>query len=95
MIKVSRNSLKLRFIDIRNYVAGGSLEQFVKNFGTIKAKKGFFPYQYITWNNWETELFKSEPFELKDFYSDLSLSTISYDDYQLYLKVYKGFSNRL
>lgn len=90
-------AIGLRFIDIRNYIAGGTLDQFTKDFGKNDGKrvKGFFPYQFITMDNWKQELFKTEPFKKEHFYSDLTKTTISDEDYEVYIKDSAAYTNRL
>ena len=87
----------LRFIDIRNYIAGGTLDQFTKDFGHNDGKrvKSFFPYQFITVQNWKDELYKDTLFTKKHFYSALTKSTISDDDYMTYLRDRLNYKNRL
>ena len=94
---ISEKEIGLRFIDIRNYIAGGTLDQFTKDFGHNDGKrvKSFFPYQFVTVQNWKDELFKSEPFTQESFYSALTKTSISDDDYKTYLEDTKNFKNRL
>jgi len=45
-------NIKLQFIDASSFVAGGSLKDFVKNFGSgNKESKGLFPYEVINSEN--------------------------------------------
>jgi hypothetical protein len=44
--------------------------------------KGVFPYELLTKNTLIETLLKSEPFERKDFWSDLTKATISEERYQ-------------
>lgn len=94
---ISESETGLRFIDIRNYIAGGTLDQFTKDFGNNDGKrvKSFFPYQFITVQNWRDELMKHEPFEQKDFYSALTKTSISDEDYKTYLEDSKNYKSRL
>ena len=93
---ISEKHTGLRFIDIRNYIAGGTLDQFTRDFGNNNNRvKSFFPYQFITTQNWEDELYKSEPFTQDSFYSALTKTTISDEDYKIYLEDMKGYKNRL
>ena len=87
----------LRFIDIRNYIAGGTLDQFTRDFGHNDGKrvKAYFPYQFVTTENWKDELPKKEPFAKEHFYSDLSKANISDEEYAIYLEDYKNYKNRL
>ena len=95
--EVDESKIGLRFIDIRNYIAGGTLDQFTKDFGHNDGKrvKGFFPYQFITTENWKEELFKTEPFKKEHFYSDLTKTEINDADYAVYLEDTKNYTNRL
>ncbi|KAI5543715.1 DNA/RNA polymerase superfamily, partial [Trichomonas vaginalis G3] len=87
IVKKTNAPYELRFIDIRNYIAGGTLDQFTQDFGNNKSRvKSFFHYQFITWENYEEELYKVEPF---------TQETISDSDYQIYLNDAKNFKNRL
>ncbi|KAI5498529.1 DNA/RNA polymerase superfamily, partial [Trichomonas vaginalis G3] len=96
IVKKTNVPYELRFIDIRNYIAGGTLDQFTQDFGNNKSRvKSFFPYQFITWENYEEELYKEEPFTKDSFYSALTQETISDSDYQIYLNDAKNFKNRL
>ncbi|KAI5544604.1 DNA/RNA polymerase superfamily [Trichomonas vaginalis G3] len=96
IVKKTNVPYELRFIDIRNYIAGGTLDQFTQDFGNNKSRvKSFFPYQFITWENYEDELYKKEPFTQDSFYSALTQETISDSDYQIYLNDAKNFENRL
>ena len=94
---VDETKIGLRFIDIRNYIAGGTLDQFTKDFGHNDGKrvKNFFPYQFVTVQNWKEELFKEEPFKKEHFYSDLTKTDITDEDYATYLEDTKNFKNRL
>jgi hypothetical protein len=86
---------ELRFIDIRNYIAGGSLHDFTQNFGDCRDRvKGFFPYQYVTWNNWK-DLYLKDLFKQENFYSDLTKTGITDDDYKIYTESALQFENRL
>jgi len=88
-------SATLRFVDIRQFIAGGTLDQFTQDFGDVETRvKGFFPYEHITVSNWNVELSKSEPFEQYNFFSSLSDSSISDVDYQTYLESAKPFESR-
>ncbi len=86
----------LIFIDIRNFLAGGTLDGFTKDFGfSGDNTKNFFPYEYVKWHNYEEHLFNSEPFPQDAFYSSLTDSTISDEDYETYLKDSSNFSTRM
>ncbi len=86
----------LKFIDIRCYIAGGTLDGFTREFGSrTERTKGFFPYEAITLENWVSELSESNPFPQESFYSSLSNSNISDDDYQIYLQEASQFSTRM
>ena len=81
------NKNSLCFIDIRNFVAGGSLPDFVMNFGeTKKRQKGFFPYDFVNYKNWRTELYKTTLFKKSTFYSNLTKKGLT--DYTVSLFVF-------
>ena len=72
-LKYEANKNSLRFIDIRNFVSGGSLHEFVMNFGeTMKRQKGFVPFDIVNCNNWRTELYKIALFKKSTFDSNLT-----------------------
>ncbi|MFR9543932.1 MAG: hypothetical protein SNH27_18055, partial [Rikenellaceae bacterium] len=94
--KVNSDSANLKFIDIRCYLAGGTLDGFTQDFGNTNTRtKNFFPYEFVTFENWKDELSKSEPFAQDTFYSSLSNSNISDTDYQTYINDSQQFNNRL
>jgi hypothetical protein len=68
IISVKLGERMAKFIDIRNFIAGGTLDQFTRDFGDNKARtKGFFPYEAITYGNYATTLLETTPFEQVDF----------------------------
>jgi hypothetical protein len=51
-INVTRDPITLRFIDMSNFIAGGTLDQFTQNFGDAAVRtKGYFPYEAFTTEN--------------------------------------------
>jgi hypothetical protein len=74
----------LQFLDLQSFLSGGSLDDNVRIF-TGEIAKGVFPYEILTKENLLEVLLKEEPFEKKDFWSDLSNSSISEERYQEYL----------
>ena len=75
-----------KFLDVLNYLAGGSsYSKFLKAFG-VNESKGFFPYEYFDHPDKldETSL---PPHE--SFYSELKQKNISVEDYQFLQKVWK------
>ncbi len=94
--KMDDSPTALKFIDIRCYLAGGTLDTFTRDFGFSNSRiKSFFPYEAITTENWVTELAKSEPFTQKSFDSQLTNSSISDQDYATYLEDTKNFTTRM
>ncbi len=86
----------LKFIDIRCYLAGGTLDEFTRDFGSTDVRvKNFFPYEYVTLQNYKTTLFDSTPFPQESFKNTLSNSGISDADYNTYLQDMKNFESRL
>ena len=84
MIKKANNYLhikteKLRFLDIRNFLAPGfSYQKFLIAYGSVQTKL-YFPYEFMTDL---TKLQSSLP-KHHAFYSSLSTSNISKDEYEL------------
>jgi hypothetical protein len=95
-INVRLGDREAQFIDIRNFIAGGTLDQFTRDFGNNndQRQKGFFPYETITYNNYKIKLEETKPFEQVDFYSSLTNTNISDTDYQIYLTDCVKFENR-
>ena len=70
---------KLRFLDIRHFLAGGfSYDKFLKAY-KIQQTKFFFPYEYCTSLNVLNEGLPSH----EAFYSDLKKTNISENEYNL------------
>ena len=87
--------ITLRFIDAKLLAGGGSLKDFVKNFGSEGcSNKGIFPYEAVNVNNYNDVLSKSIPFDQKDFHSVLNQSDINDEDYKDYVEDAKRFINR-
>ena len=96
LIRKEESEIYLKFIDILNFIAGGSLKSFVRDYAPeVEQSKAEFPYQFVTMDNWREELYKSEPFEHEHFHSDLTQSNISDANYQEYVKLSKQFQTRL
>ena len=95
LVKIEKNWFKIHRY-IRNYFAGGILDQFTNYFGHSDDKRveSFFPYQFVTVQNWKDGLYKSEPFTQESFYSALTKTTISDDDYKTYLEDSKNFKKK-
>jgi hypothetical protein len=77
--------VQLKFGDAIIFASGNNLDQFTQYYcekADTSRIKGFFPYELLTSNNYKDELSKSTPFEIKDFYSSLTKSDISENDYQ-------------
>jgi hypothetical protein len=83
------------FKDVRQFAAGGTLNNFTKSFGNqINRVKGFFLYELIKYDNNDEILHLNDSFEQNDFFSSISNSTISDEDYQIYLKDYTNFGSK-
>jgi hypothetical protein len=96
IVKKKKSNVKLSFIDASSFVAGGTLKDFNKNFGSnkIDLSKGIFPYEAFTLDNYNQILSKTEPFTYDDFYSTLNLKNITEGEYKTYLEDCKNFNNR-
>ncbi|KAA6397781.1 MAG: hypothetical protein EZS28_006695 [Streblomastix strix] len=87
-----------------NYTQPTDLASLAKDFGNqdiiegsgLKANqsKGLFPYEGITYDNYNYELIKSQPFPIKAFDSLLKNKTITDDDYLLYLNDAQNYGTR-
>ena len=94
-LKVAKGKKLLNFVDAMHYVTPQPLRDFVHNFGSEKCpQKGYFPYQSFDSSNFKEVLSKSEPFEKKDFFSDLTGQGITDEEYELYLEDTKNFDTR-
>ena len=94
-LRVSQHKKIIRFIDAMNYVTPQPLRDFIQNFGSTKCpQKGFFAYEAFDSTNYKTILAKSEPFSQNDFYSDLTKTGISNEDYKMYLQDAKQYKTR-
>ena len=81
---------KLRFLDIKNFLAPGfSYRKFLIAYGA-EQKKFYFPYEFAT----DLDKLESGLPEHGDFYSSLSKSNITQEEYDLVVKtcVEKGWS---
>jgi hypothetical protein len=88
-VKSANNAFKLRFMDILKFIPPMSLRRFVACFGVdVKNTKAFFPYESFTMATIHDVLGKTEPFAKADFYSKLTKSGISDDEYKQYLEDY-------
>ncbi|KAA6361788.1 MAG: hypothetical protein EZS28_042685, partial [Streblomastix strix] len=86
---------QINFIDAMNYTQPTDLASFAKDFGNKYIEsKGLFPYECITFDNYNQELIKSQPFPIKAFDSMLKNKTMSDDDYLLYLSDAKNYAIR-
>ncbi|KAA6319036.1 MAG: hypothetical protein EZS28_054866, partial [Streblomastix strix] len=86
---------QIKFIDAMNYTQPTDLANFAKDFGNKdNESKGLFPYEGITFDNYNYELNKSQPFSIRAFDSQLKNKTMSDDDYQLYLTDAKNYATR-
>lgn len=82
-IKVEHRETKivLSFLDLRNFLAGGSLDDNVKNFGDGKVSKGTIPYEAIRADNFMEYLNTPGFYPQADYHSELKKTDISDDDY--------------
>jgi HEPN domain-containing protein len=87
---------EFRFIDALGFLSGGTLDANAQAFNPGAGReKGFFPYEFLTIHNYQTELQKSEPFTHESFYSSLKQSNISDEEYQVYLKESEKLAQRI
>lgn len=76
--KVSNDiHISCKFIDIRCYLACVTLDRFAQDFGnSLDRVKNFFPYEFVTMENYKTELYETEPFLKESLHSSLSNTNI-------------------
>ena len=82
---------KLRFLDIKNFLAPGfSYRKFLVAYGA-QLRKFYFPYEFVT----NLDKLESGLPEHGDFYSSLSKSNITQEEYDLVVKTWmeKGWSS--
>jgi hypothetical protein len=79
----------LQFMDLKTFLGPGSLDEHAKNYAK-NIRKGVFPYEALTTENYLQELSKTDPFEKEAFNSNLTNSKISDEDYARYLKEQEG-----
>ena len=81
---------KLRFLDIKNFLAPGfSYRKFLVAYGA-ELRKFYFPYEFVT----DHDKLESGLPEHGDFYSSLSKSNSTQEEYDLVVKTWmeKGWS---
>ena len=81
---------KLRFLDIKNFLAGFSYRKFLVAYGA-QLRKFYFPYEFVT----NLDKLESGLPEHGDFYSSLLKSNITQEEYDLVVKTWmeKGWSS--
>ena len=82
---------KLRFLDIKNFLAAGfSYRKFLIAYGA-EQKKLYFPYEFVT----DLDKLESGMPEHSDFYSSQSKSNITQEEYDFVVKTWveKGWSS--
>ncbi|KAA6370322.1 MAG: hypothetical protein EZS28_034151, partial [Streblomastix strix] len=95
VVEHKQTKQQIKFIDAMNYTQPTDLASFAADFGNKdNESKGLFPYEGITFDNYNYELNKSQPFSIKAFGSQLKNKTMSDDDYQLYLTDAKNYATR-
>ncbi|KAA6404421.1 MAG: hypothetical protein EZS28_000042 [Streblomastix strix] len=95
VVEHKQTKQQINFIDAMNYTQPTDLASFAKDFGNKdNNSKGLFPYEGITYDNYNQELIKSQPFPIKAFDSMLKNKTMSDDDYLLQLSDAKNYTTR-
>jgi hypothetical protein len=90
-VKHVKSGIILVFLDAKNFIAGGSLADCVKNFGDGKESKSMMAYEAFDITNYESILNSTEPFTKEQFRSILRKTHITEKDYQQYLKYWDRF----
>ena len=78
---------KFKFLDVKNYIVSGlSYDAWCKSMG-CKLQKLMFPYEWL--DSYE-KLSHVGSVCYEDFYSSLKSSNITKDEYEQFLKLFKG-----
>ncbi|KAA6395245.1 MAG: hypothetical protein EZS28_009226 [Streblomastix strix] len=95
VVEHKQTKQQTNFIDAMNYTQPTDLASFAKDFGNQNNQsKGLFPYEGITYDNYNQELIKSQPFPIKALDSLLRNKAMSDEDYLLYLCDAKNYATR-
>ncbi|GHU19882.1 hypothetical protein FACS189472_10310 [Alphaproteobacteria bacterium] len=81
-VKHEKTGIILAFLNARNFVEGGSLAQFVTNFGNGEMSKGMFPYEAFNSTNYMEYLNQTEPSPIEDFRSELNRTGATPENYE-------------
>jgi hypothetical protein len=85
-VEHNKSGIVLVFLDAKNFVVGGSLADFVKDFGNGLVSKSQFAYEAVNSENYDEILRSTEPFTREQFYSMLRRKKISEGEYKEYTK---------
>jgi hypothetical protein len=85
MYQLENPTIRLKFMDARNFVAGGSLRDFVKNFGTINLQKEIFFYDGFDITNYNQVLSQTTPLPKEAFHDRMHNKDITDEDYLEYI----------
>ena len=90
----TKKPIKILFRDAKNYVSSCTLDAATQSYGKCESRvKGVFPYAKLNSKTIKTELLRTEPFEQKDFFNELTQCDLPDDEYMMYLETYKQFKN--
>ncbi|KAA6362970.1 MAG: hypothetical protein EZS28_041503, partial [Streblomastix strix] len=95
VVEHKQTKQQISFIDAMNYTQPTDLASFAQDLeSNINQSKGLFLYEGITYDNYNQELIKSQPFPIKAFDSMLKNKIMTDDDYLLYLSDAKNYATR-
>jgi hypothetical protein len=77
-VKHSKSDIILVFLDVKNFVEGGSLADFVKTFGKGESE-GMFPYEVFDYDKYNEYSSSTEPSPIRDFDSFLRRTNATED----------------
>jgi hypothetical protein len=93
ILEHTESKRQFRFIDAMGFLSGETLGQNAQapNPGAGREKR-YFPYEFLTVENYQEEWHKSERFTHESFYSSLKQSNITELEYQIYLHETEGMN---
>ncbi|KAA6389285.1 MAG: hypothetical protein EZS28_015188 [Streblomastix strix] len=95
VIEHKQTKQQINFIDAMNHTQPTDLANFAQDFGNKdNESKGLFPYEGITFDNYNQELIKQQSFSKEASDSMLKNKTMLDDDYLLYLSDAQNYATR-
>jgi hypothetical protein len=89
----------IQFLDLKSFLADRDLDKYATKFAsktgasaTPEKQKGVFPYEFLSTENYVSELNKQELFQHQDFKSSLKQKNISESEYNTYKELSKDMT---